>query len=352
MAKVEGATRTDAFAMAPEVLLLIGRDVAPGMKVPHVHGEHHLFERRALEEPDRATVDGMKRFGVIQPITVERYADTDLYAVAAGRRRVINARQANIELIAAGEPPIQVKCIIRKANVLSSTFVKVIENHHRRDVDVWTMVENAVDMHDRDISDDDIAMAFGRTGKGAAKWVASLRSIADVHPDTRAAIQAGTLSLTAAIEVASLPRDTQPAVVASIVSGVRSVAPDPSAPTNTATGGTPVPMPATSGRGNGSVKRAKEAARAAKEAAAAAEGKKRHGNAKEPSKYPIPSKSELRKIIDLPSEKRIELGIDPSTIAALRFVLGLGPADKVAGLKGALKEIGGASSWGEAANGD
>jgi len=98
-----------------------------------------LYDRRAEDPPDEALVanimyapDGKSPIGILQPIMGRRNPETGKVEVAAGRSRVIAAREANKRLKKQGRPPINVPVWIRKVSESHLLAALISENERRR----------------------------------------------------------------------------------------------------------------------------------------------------------------------------------------------------------------------------
>lgn len=80
-----------------------------------------------LFDPDG---DGVPQ-GVLEPVIVRRNAETGAVEVAAGRRRVKAAREANKRLRKQGREPIRVPALVIRARDARAMAVMISENEHR-----------------------------------------------------------------------------------------------------------------------------------------------------------------------------------------------------------------------------
>lgn len=93
---------------------------------------HALFDRRALLPFDEPMVLNLMAEGVHQSITITKDVERGQTIVVDGRRRVINAREANRRLREAGCEPLRVPAIPRRDGMATLTSAMVSTNEIRR----------------------------------------------------------------------------------------------------------------------------------------------------------------------------------------------------------------------------
>lgn len=197
--------RRNAFAANPLTdLTVIGLDTDDGP-------EHPLFDPRVLEPPDEKTVKNIMAIGITQPIVTRKNGDR--IEVVAGRRRVINAREASRRLVELGGDPVLVPLSPRKGSDLDMFGVMVAENEHRRGDTPLGKARKAQRYQNMGASVDDIAVAFGVERQTVELWLRLL----DCDDKVLAAVEAGRLSASAAVSMHSLRREQQRGVLADMV---------------------------------------------------------------------------------------------------------------------------------------
>ena len=150
-------------------------------------------------------IDSIRHYGIMQPIAVMRYPDSDtargyLYRIIAGRRRVAAAAYLGMMFVPALVYPHDTPDTIVAAMMLT-------ENYQRREnplVDlraIRTLVSAGV-------SEVEIARHLGLS----ISQVRSRRALANLIPTMRRALQAGHLSVRLANEVARMPASSQRAL--------------------------------------------------------------------------------------------------------------------------------------------
>jgi ParB family chromosome partitioning protein len=171
---------------------------------------HPLYDVRIKRvPPTEAFIQDIMDLGVHTPVVVHR--EGNLLVVAAGRRRVMAAREVNRRRAAVDLPPIRVPVALRRGDDKDALDVSISENEHRAGDDLATKAAKAaqmVSMHGAD------AAAYAHTGKRFGvtattirNWVALLQLPAPI----RDAVFKGELAMTDGLEIGKLPADEQAA---------------------------------------------------------------------------------------------------------------------------------------------
>lgn len=212
--KFEGSSRGNLIRFLPEALTLIED------KADAEHAGQYSAMYQAYEEPNADMVAGMKIVGFFGSISIVRDSATGQAIVCAGRNRVRAAREANKQIraehMAAGlvsEDAIAGK-LVRVAAVLISADhaieVMVSENELRRDIPPLQKAETAAKWLARSGDREQVRRAFGVSGA----TLTALLKLNELAPETRAAVEDGTLAWTAAVEMVGMPHAKQRTVVA------------------------------------------------------------------------------------------------------------------------------------------
>lgn len=93
---------------------------------------HPLYDRRVHLPPDEPTVRNIMALGVLETILIHKDPETGDVIVVDGRRRVINAREANRRLHDLGKEPILVPALPKRADKGSLAGMMVAANEIRR----------------------------------------------------------------------------------------------------------------------------------------------------------------------------------------------------------------------------
>lgn len=184
------------YALPPEQCILDGRDTPPGP----------FFDERALEEPFEPLVLSILAVGVQIPVIV--CARDGRYFVIDGRRRVINAREANKRLGMMGEKAQVLPVIIKGARLSDETaaMLGVLLNEHRKSDELQAKMRKAKRLLDSKLDIRTVAGAFGHDPNTIRNWIAVL----SCHPDVLAAVNLGIIATMSAAALAGLPRELQP----------------------------------------------------------------------------------------------------------------------------------------------
>lgn len=276
-------TRANMFLMDPADLTIIGIDTKDGP-------EHALYDERVHLPLDEALIKNLMSHGNKVPISVRK--NGDIAEVVDGRQRVRCAREANKRLAASGKTPIRVKVIVERGGDGDMFGLLILTNELRQADGPLAKAEKLQRYLAMGYSEDEAAVTFGVTKQAIKNWLALL----ELDPTVRNAVEAGTLSASAAGKLASLPRDEQKASLKQL----------------------------TAGGGKVTTERAKGAARARKNGASDAE-----------PATPAPGKRQLRKIVERYNQRGVK---DPNVefIRGLRYALGELSPGAVRGLNALL----------------
>ena len=190
------AKRTSAFLFNPDSLVIIGLDTDDGP-------EHHLYDERIKAKIPASMVDNIAAVGIIETISVTKVGNQGI--VVDGRRRVMAARLANKKLAERGEELVLVPALLKKGSEAGLMGVLISGNEHRLDDDSITRAEKAQRLKDRGRNNVQIGLYFGVSGTAIGNWLRVLDCISIV----KNAVQAGKISMSAAIELADLSPEEQ-----------------------------------------------------------------------------------------------------------------------------------------------
>jgi len=203
--KAFDAARGTTFLFDPDDLMIIGLDTPDG-------ADHPLYDPRVthpLDEDDIANVD---YYGIINPVTITKRDGVP--TVVAGRGRVRRARAAKLRQQTRGEKQtIRVPCIVRNGDDNKLMGLMISENEGRRDDDVSARLAKIHRMLDRSVPLDDIARDFHVSVKTIDGWL----TLGGACKELRHAEASGQISTSAAVKLARLPFEEQPAVLATVV---------------------------------------------------------------------------------------------------------------------------------------
>jgi len=159
-------------------------------------------ENAKLEE----LAQSIKNVGLINPITVKR--EGNRYEVVTGHRRLLAVRIAGIPKITAK---------ITTAPKQTLDVMKIDENVFREDVSAVAIAKYVHRvMKEREITTREIGDYLGRT----QQWVNTMLRLLDLDPETKNAIDQGTLAYASALELAKIKEpETREALTDAAVTG-------------------------------------------------------------------------------------------------------------------------------------
>lgn len=198
---IEGAKRGVLFYVDPLDVNLPGIDYESGPEDP-------AYNPRNQESLDEGLVESIMRIGVLEPIGVIKRGEREKPVVLYGNQRVRAAREANKRLREAGRPLVSVPCLspLRGLDDAELGEAAIAENEHRRESSALTKSELAgIQLRRKNGNFGEAAKAFG-LGEPQFRALISLKEAA---PELKQALQTKRISASAAIEVATLPKEQQ-----------------------------------------------------------------------------------------------------------------------------------------------
>lgn len=191
-----GASRTTAFTLDPDQVVIIGLDTKDGI-------EHPLYDERVKMPLDEGLVRNIMIHGILQAISVRKNGDT--IEVIAGRQRVRSAREANKRLKAKGLAPIKVPAFVRRDRDGDVIGIMISENENRTDDNPIVRAQKAQRMLNLGHTEGAAAAAFGIS----VQQLKNLLQVLDLADGVQDMVSKGNLSFTAATQIADLPREDQ-----------------------------------------------------------------------------------------------------------------------------------------------
>lgn len=180
------AKRTNCFILEPNTITI----PQPG---------HPLYDERSKVEPDEAMILNVIANGIIEPVIIRKEGNEAV--VVAGRRRVRAAQLANERLRKSGEEAIMVPCMIRRGDDREMLGVSVSENEIRRADTPMVRARKMQALAKLGRIEGDIAILFGVT----KQTVKNHMKLFDLCPAVQKAVEGGTISATAAAQLADMP---------------------------------------------------------------------------------------------------------------------------------------------------
>lgn len=204
-------------------------NVPPELLEFDVQDEHVLHEsdRDRVEEVDEELVLSIMAIGVQEAIkvAVEGKGETRRYIVVDGRRRVVNALEANRRLKKLGEPEVVVPVVVVKGDEAKLAEVMIALNELRKPHSVMAKAEKAARMLDRVKDVNKVARAFGKEPQTIHIWV----KLASMGAFAKKLADEGALAPSAIVKFADLaPGEQKEAlekfVAEAVASGVKPTA--------------------------------------------------------------------------------------------------------------------------------
>jgi hypothetical protein len=196
-------TRLNAFAMAPEVLYLVGLDGDEGE-------EHALWDERVLMAVAVEDVDNVMMYGVLEPVICRKVRLPDgtwRTEVVAGRQRVKWARAANQRFIEAGSNErIRVPVMLNKSDEKHQAGIIEAENGVRVTDGPLVKARKAQRLMARSLlSEKEVAITMGVTRESVRQWLVLL----SLSPKLQKAVEDSVMTASAAIAFNDLSHDEQ-----------------------------------------------------------------------------------------------------------------------------------------------
>jgi len=186
----------------PDDLVIIGLDTKDGT-------EHPLYDPRIKLSISDQEVASIAFYGVREPVTVRR--NDGRLEVVDGRQRVRRARLVKAEQIKRGEDPIKVPCLFEKGSDADLFALSRTLNTHKADGPMTT-AQNVQRMMALGKTIGEVALAY----QCSEQTIRNYQAMLDLAPDVIAAMVADEISSTTAIQLASLPKADQSAVLADL----------------------------------------------------------------------------------------------------------------------------------------
>jgi ParB family chromosome partitioning protein len=283
-------SRLNAFLMDPDDLVIVGLDTPDGP-------EHPRYDERVHLPVDEALVNSLKFRGNKVAVLVCKITDSagnTRAEVVDGRQRVRCGRVANKQLTAEGKTPIRLKVMVERGSDKDLFGVLILTNELRQNDGPLQKAEKLQRCLEMGYTEAEAAVTFGVSEQTIRDWLILL----ELDPAVRNAVEARTLSATAAVKLGKLDKKRQRDELAALLQ-----------------------------RGPVTAKAAGHAVKAS--------NAKANGTA---APNPAPSKRVLRKLVEA-NKAAASPALSGDFIRGLRFALGDLPPGSVAGLTPMLKGL-------------
>ncbi len=166
---------------------------------------HPLYDERVHLPIEEGMVLNIAELGVLEPIIVWKDPETGLSCVVVGRQRVKHTLEANKLRLKEGKDPLLVPGVVKRGSANQMAKYMVSENEIRRPDTPLGRAKKMSDALDRGLDEDDIAVLFGCS----VQTVRATLSLLDATQAVREAVEAGTVTVTQARQLASLKPEEQ-----------------------------------------------------------------------------------------------------------------------------------------------
>ncbi|KWI50290.1 hypothetical protein WT72_24265 [Burkholderia pseudomultivorans] len=197
-------SKVTALAMDPNDLELV------------MDPSHPLYDRRVHQEPNPKTVQNYRAIGVRKPVLFYKDPETGKNLIIDGRTRVINARELNRQLVAAGEEPITIPAIPQRTiNDGGKTYsaVMVSTNEIRKEDSPINRAEKMARMLDAGHTEETVAVMFGVE----VPTVQQSLKLLDCTAAVRDALERDQITVSHALKLAKLPPEKQREKVQAVI---------------------------------------------------------------------------------------------------------------------------------------
>ncbi|HGK4761900.1 hypothetical protein WNJ37_18890 [Klebsiella pneumoniae] len=166
---------------------------------------HPLYDERIHLPISEAMVLNIMDQGVLEPIIVWKDPETGLSCVVDGRQRVRHTLEANKRLLKEGKEPLLVPAVAKRGSAVRMAQAMVSANEIRQADTPLGRAKKMADALERGHDEDDIAVLFGCS----VQTVRATLSLLDATQAVREAVEAGTVTVTQARQLASLKPEEQ-----------------------------------------------------------------------------------------------------------------------------------------------
>jgi len=155
--------------------------------------KHVLYDPRVELEPDEPVVRNMMARGfTLTPIVLRK--NGPLNEIVDGRRRFINAREANRRIVEEGGAAFPIPCLPFKGNDSEALATMIFLNELRREDSPLDKAKKAHNFMAFGRTEEETALVFGVTEQTLGHWLELL----DLDPAVQGAVAKGQLSATEA----------------------------------------------------------------------------------------------------------------------------------------------------------
>ncbi|WP_241721877.1 hypothetical protein [Raoultella sp. HC6] len=173
---------------------------------------HPLYDERVHLPIHEPTVLNIMKLGVLEPIIVWKDPETALTCVVEGRQRVKNTLEANKRLRKEGRKPLLVPAVAKRDSPSRLAQVMVSANEIYQPDTPLGRAKKMADALGRGQDEQDLSLTFGVS----IPTVRATLALLDATQAVKDAVEAGTVTVTQARQLGTLPPEEQRAKVAEI----------------------------------------------------------------------------------------------------------------------------------------
>ncbi|TQN52790.1 hypothetical protein FLW98_26640 [Raoultella planticola] len=173
---------------------------------------HPLYDERIHLPINEAMVLNIMDQGVLEPIIVWKDPESGLACVVDGRQRVRHTLEANKRLVKSGESPLLVPAVTKRGSAVRMAQAMVSANEIRQADTPLGRAKKMADALERGHDEQDLALMFGV----GIQTVRATLALLDATQAVKDAVEAGSVTVTQARQLGTLPPEEQRAKVAEI----------------------------------------------------------------------------------------------------------------------------------------
>lgn len=166
---------------------------------------HALYDERIHLPLNEGMVLNMMDQGVLEPIIVWKDPETGLSCVVDGRQRVKHAIEANKRLQKEGKKPLLVPAVTKRGSAVRMMQAMISANEIRQEDTPLGRAKKMADALERGHDEKDLSLLFGV----GVQTVRATLALLDTTQAVQDAVEAGTVNLTQARQLASMPPEEQ-----------------------------------------------------------------------------------------------------------------------------------------------
>ncbi|WP_316425558.1 ParB/RepB/Spo0J family partition protein [Klebsiella oxytoca] len=166
---------------------------------------HPLYDERVHLPIHEPTVINIMELGVLEPIIIWKDPETALTCVVEGRQRVKNTIEANKRLQKEGKKPLLIPAVVRRGSPVSMAQAMISANEIFQADTPLGRAKKMADALARGHDEKDLAMMFG----ASIQTVRATLSLLDATQAVKDAVESGTVTVTQARQLGTLPPEEQ-----------------------------------------------------------------------------------------------------------------------------------------------